>query len=265
MSMMQRLRAIRARMASQPGGTENLGARPEVPAAVVARPDALRPSAEALPPRGQGAGSARSTVNMWNMLTEDDMDLPPPLVPPSARQPEAVMPAPAPAAPQQAAVPPEADSAGPHDRRSGRVKTRLLSATPGAGSSLSALSRAPRFSVGFVVVVAGPGRGNAIPLAAGVSQIGRGESQQVRLNFGDDAISNENHAALAYDEEQAAFFVGPGSSPNPIILNGRRLLGTQPISHGDEIALGETTLRLVATCGRGFSWGETVEHAGTIQ
>ena len=108
--------------------------------------------------------------------------------------------------------------------------------------------------VGWIVLIDGPGRGYCFTLHSGVSQIGRGEDQAVRLDFGDTSISRNNHAAVAYDEEQGKFFLGHGGKSNMVRLNGMPVLSTEEMANGDEIRIGETTLKFIALCGESFSW-----------
>jgi len=158
-----------------------------------------------------------------------------------------------------------APAAGRARRQAGRVKTRLLgfSNEPGRDSDPFAAPSAAEpasqtmFPVGWMVVVAGPGRGSAFNLFSGVSQIGRGEGQAVRLDFGDTSISRENHAAVAYDPEQQAFFLGHGGKTNLVRLNNSPVLSTEPLTSGALIRIGETTLRFVGLCGADFDWDKT--------
>jgi hypothetical protein len=149
-------------------------------------------------------------------------------------------------------------------RRTNRAKTRLLgfesasddSSNPfnavGGGSSNTA---AQAFVVGWIAVTDGPGRGNSFPLHTGVSQIGRGEDQAVRLNYGDNSISRSNHAAIAYDHEQNKFFLGHGGKANLVRLNSNPVLSTEELCNGDIVEIGETKLRFVAFCDTSFNWG----------
>jgi pSer/pThr/pTyr-binding forkhead associated (FHA) protein len=105
-----------------------------------------------------------------------------------------------------------------------------------------------------MVVVAGPGKGHSFAIFNGVSTIGRGTNQSVVLDFGDTSISREKHAAVAYDDEQNSFFLGHGGKSNIVRLNGRPVLSTEDLSHGDSVRIGETTLRFVALCGADFTW-----------
>ncbi|WP_253913103.1 FHA domain-containing protein [Pseudoruegeria sp. HB172150] len=150
----------------------------------------------------------------------------------------------------------------------GRAKTRLLGFAAGDAAEDDVFGRkrnrpvaqAKLFPAGWLVVIDGPGRGASFALYSGVSQIGRGEDQSVQLNFGDMAISRENHAAIAYDEEQNAFYLGHGGKANIVRLNGRPVLSTEEISNADLIRIGETTLRFVALCGPDFAWDLTEDN-----
>lgn len=151
-------------------------------------------------------------------------------------------------------------------RSAGRVKTRMLGFQPDAGvakdlfeetAEKAAASQAAHFPAGWIVVVAGSGRGACFTLHNGVSQIGRGEDQAVRLDFGDTSISRNNHAAVAYDDEQGKFYLGHGGKSNLVRLNGRPVLSTEEMSNGDQIRIGETTLKFVSLCGEDFTWKST--------
>ena len=160
-------------------------------------------------------------------------------------------------------------AAGRGSRRAGRVKTRLLgfnsagqdAADPFAARGAEqgaqvAATPSSRFPVGWLVVVAGPGRGACFTLYSGVAQIGRGEGQTVRLDFGDCSISRENHAAIAYDPEQRKFFLGHGGKANLVRLNNRPVLSTEELHSGHMIRIGETTLRFFGLCGGDFDWDD---------
>lgn len=149
-------------------------------------------------------------------------------------------------------------------RRAGRVKTRLLGFDSTAGADADPFQSgeaAPaavvvRFPVGWIVVVAGPGRGASFTLFNGVSAIGRGDDQPVKLDFGDTSISRTNHAMVAYDSEQRKFFLGHGGKANIVRLNGRPVLSTEELNHNDLIRIGETTLRFLSLCGADFDWND---------
>jgi FHA domain len=171
---------------------------------------------------------------------------------------------------QPVAPPPSASGAEPERRRPTRTKTRILGfdAPPPAvvplfeeaeKSTVPEIAAEPgqghvMFPAGWLVVKDGPGQGAAFALAQGVSQIGRGNDQTVALDFGDMAISRQNHAAIAYDVASHSFHVGHGGKSNLVRLNGKPLLSTEPLQDGDEIQIGETTLLLKVLCTPQFNW-----------
>lgn len=176
----------------------------------------------------------------------------------AARTPEPEMPA---AADEEAvAVPGPAMGRGSSQK--GRVKTRLLGfnvdreeeVDPISGRQAAKPAAYTKFPLGWLIVTDGPGRGAAFTLFNGVSQIGRGKDQTISLDFGDNTISRENHAAIAYDPTQNCFFIGHGGKANLVRRNDRPVLATEELSAGDRITIGETSLRFVPLCGEDFSW-----------
>ncbi|WP_290559210.1 FHA domain-containing protein [Aestuariivita sp.] len=157
-----------------------------------------------------------------------------------------------------------APATGRSGRAASRVKTRLLGFAPAEDpirdpfrDATPVRGRADlTFPVGWLVVIAGPGRGTAFTLQTGVSQLGRGEDQAIRLDFGDTAISRSNHAAIAHDAERGGFYLGHGGKANMVRLNDRPVLSTEELPSGAVIRIGETSLRFVAFCDAGFSWSE---------
>ncbi|WP_238704998.1 FHA domain-containing protein [Parasedimentitalea marina] len=207
-------------------------------------------------------------------------------VEPEPAMPEPAEPAQQMAAPERAAQPslreqsPQVEAARPDPARpldvpspamgrgsskAGRVKTRLLGFNPGQAAGADPFARkgdAPdtaytQFPVGWLAVVSGPGRGATFTLFNGVTIIGRGEDQTVRLDFGDNSISRSNHAAIAFDPEQNNFFIGHGGKANLVRRNDRPVLSTEELAIGDLIRIGETTLRFVPLCGPEFGWNQT--------
>lgn len=150
--------------------------------------------------------------------------------------------------------------------RARRTKTRLIGFDKSDGDVVDIFNDVPKaaapakqskFPVGWIVVADGPGRGESFALFAGMSQIGRGEDQQVQLDFGDNSISRTNHAAIVYDPENAEFTLGHGGKSNIVRLNDKPLISNETLKTGDVMRIGETVLRFVALCNEEFSWSES--------
>ena len=110
--------------------------------------------------------------------------------------------------------------------------------------------------VGWLVVVKGPGRGRALGLGYGFHSIGRDLGQRVRLDFGDQQISRQNHAKLLYDARSRRFFMTPAEGINPVYIHGEALLVPTEIKSGDRLTVGETELLFVPLCGENFDWSD---------
>jgi hypothetical protein len=109
---------------------------------------------------------------------------------------------------------------------------------------------------GWLVVVKGPGRGGFRPIYVGMNSIGRGADQRISLSFGDDSISREEHAYIAYDEEARRFYLQHGGKANLVRLGGRPVLAPTELNAYDLIRIGKTSLRFVPLCGPEFAWSD---------
>ncbi|PCJ41855.1 MAG: hypothetical protein COA71_02695 [SAR86 cluster bacterium] len=110
--------------------------------------------------------------------------------------------------------------------------------------------------VGWLVVVDGPGKGNYLKLGNGQNSIGRGNSERIKLDFGDDQISRANHAMLTFDPRGGGFYIQQGSGTNLAYLDNSPVLSPTKLSAGSRITLGDTTLMFAPLCGENFSWDE---------
>lgn len=187
-------------------------------------------------------------VNIWDMEADDDPTALPDTAP--------VLPTPSPALASAAAARSPA--------RSRRTKTRLIGFEKSDGDVVDLFNDAPKvvatqrakFPVGWIVVAEGPGRGESFALMAGMNPIGRGEDQAVQLDFGDNAISRSNHAAIVYDPDGKEFLLGHGGKSNIVRLNDRPVISNETLKTGDIIRIGETVLRFVALCDKSFNWSD---------
>lgn len=113
-----------------------------------------------------------------------------------------------------------------------------------------------QFPVGWVLVVEGDGRGHCYGLTKGLNQVGRGEENSIKLDFGDTSISRKNHFAIVYDDEERKFILGHGGKSNIIRLNGKAVISNEDLNDGDTIKVGGTLLQLKTLCGPDFDWSE---------
>ncbi len=108
--------------------------------------------------------------------------------------------------------------------------------------------------VGWLVILKGPGAGNAVSLGYGLNSVGRGTDQRVSLNFGDEKISRGIQFSIAYDPKGRKFFVQNGSAQNLTYLNGSPVLAPLEVEADAVIEVGDTTLRFLPLCGENFDW-----------
>ncbi|MDR3497103.1 MAG: FHA domain-containing protein, partial [Ancalomicrobiaceae bacterium] len=111
-------------------------------------------------------------------------------------------------------------------------------------------------TVGWLVVVKGPGRGASRPIVAGRNALGSASDQPLSFGYGDQVIVPRGHVFVVYDEEARQFYVEDGKQKEIARLNGRLLTETRELSHGDDIRIGSTTFRFVALCGPEFDWAD---------
>jgi hypothetical protein len=106
--------------------------------------------------------------------------------------------------------------------------------------------------VGWLAIIAGPGRGTVLPLGYGVNDIGRGAGAKVRLDFGDATVALENQAAIIYTARSRHFYLQSVAAET--LLNGQPASKSVELTSGDLLQLGQTRLRFVSLCGTSFDW-----------
>jgi len=116
--------------------------------------------------------------------------------------------------------------------------------------------------VGWVVIVGGPGKGNACRLGYGQNNIGRERDERVCLDFGDEGISRSKHCYVIYDPRERQYTLRPGESANLTYLNGKLLSESKKLKATDKIEIGHTTLRFVPLCGPDFEWQDQSSPVG---
>lgn len=108
--------------------------------------------------------------------------------------------------------------------------------------------------VGWLVVIAGPGRGRSLEIGAGTNSIGRAAGQKLCLNFGDLQVSREKHALLTYDPRSRRFFLNNGEVRNLTYIENEVVLAPVELKGGETVTVGNTQLRFVRFCDSDFSW-----------
>ena len=112
--------------------------------------------------------------------------------------------------------------------------------------------------VGWLVCIEGPMRGMDFRIHDGYNFIGR-EEGDIRIQ-GDNAISRQKHAVVAFYSKRNSFHVGPADGRNIIELNDEPVFNHVQMENYDVITVGNTKLMLVGMCGDRFNWTDGVKH-----
>ncbi|MDR1293497.1 MAG: FHA domain-containing protein [Bifidobacteriaceae bacterium] len=107
--------------------------------------------------------------------------------------------------------------------------------------------------VAFVVVTAGPHRGEHFSVRAGRSFIGRSADADVALPS-DDTVSREAHALISYDQKTNSFLIAPGQSRGLTYRGDHEVVGAEKLEPYDTIEVGKTKAVFLPLCGPHFRW-----------
>lgn len=129
-------------------------------------------------------------------------------------------------------------------------------ATPAAAEAAAGATDAgpEALVVGWLVVTSGPGKGTSREIGYGMNIVGRGPSNRISLDLGDDQISGDDHFRIAYDGAHRKFHLVPGRGTNLVYLGDAPLLSPVELSSHMEIKVGASTLRFVPLCGEAWDW-----------
>ena len=111
----------------------------------------------------------------------------------------------------------------------------------------------PQPVVGWLVCTKGRHMGKDYRLVTGRNFIGRSGTMSVALE-GENSVSRENHAIVAYEPRQSIFIAQPGSASELFYLNGSVVLDPVRLKQGDRLLLGEVELMLIPCCDDKFKW-----------
>lgn len=109
--------------------------------------------------------------------------------------------------------------------------------------------------VGWLVCVDGAAKGRDYRIHGQYNYIGRARHMDICIE-GDDSISSEKAAILAYDDQQRIFFFAPGQGRNLVRVNGRAVLNTAELQAYDKLTIGKSTFLFIPLCGERFDWNE---------
>ena len=101
---------------------------------------------------------------------------------------------------------------------------------------------------GWLVCMSGDERGKDFRLRAGKNHIGRSLEMDVVL-LEDKKVARDKHCSIIYDPKSNYFFLS-SESGNLTYLNQKPMR----IDEGDEITIGDTTLRFVPFCKEEVTW-----------
>jgi hypothetical protein len=106
---------------------------------------------------------------------------------------------------------------------------------------------------GWLVVTDGPGLGKVVTIQEDTNLCGHGRKNDIRLNFGDRTISEDDHVRFSYTGDTRRFRISEGKGKRTRV-NGEPLEGARTLERGDIVMIGQTTLRFVPFCDEGFDW-----------
>lgn len=112
--------------------------------------------------------------------------------------------------------------------------------------------------VGWLVCVEGPMKGTDYRIHGGYNYIGR-EEGDIHIH-GDNQISRQNHAMIAYDSGDHRYYFGPSGGRNLIKVNGKTILNAVEVNNYDILTIGTSKMMFVGLCGPHFDWNEGSKH-----
>lgn len=107
--------------------------------------------------------------------------------------------------------------------------------------------------VGWLVCIEGSDKGKDYRIWAKNNTVGRSEEMDICMK-GDDTISRENHARLAYDEKHNNFHLIPAENTNNIYLNDEPVYVPVKLEAYDCIEFGNSKFAFLPFCSERFTW-----------
>ena len=105
----------------------------------------------------------------------------------------------------------------------------------------------------WLVCVKGARYGKDYKIVSGKNYIGRTDGMDIQI-IGDNAIRQENHAIISFDEREMAATLICTEGGGITYLNGKAVYLPERLETYDVITMGESEFLYIALCGKHFSW-----------
>lgn len=135
----------------------------------------------------------------------------------------------------------------------GWVKKDEQQAAPAPAAAAAQQNVPFRPVVGWLVCSEGNVKGADYRIHGQYNFIGRAQHMDICIT-GDNTISAERAAVIAYDDREKMFSFGPGTGHNLVRVNGKMIMSPTILEPYDEVTIGETKLVFVPFCGERFDW-----------
>lgn len=90
-----------------------------------------------------------------------------------------------------------------------------------------------------IIIATGPQKGDYYPLGHRTNVIGRDEALLIQVL--DEHVSRK-HMQIRFDKDSARYYVLDMKSKHGVFINGRKISDQTPLTDGDQIGIGQTTL-----------------------
>jgi hypothetical protein len=107
--------------------------------------------------------------------------------------------------------------------------------------------------VGWLVCVEGPDKGRDFRIHSEKNFIGRSPAMDIAVT-GDESISREKHASVAYDPKHRAFWILPGDASGLVYVNEQMINTPMKLTSRDIVEIGKSKLMFWPLCDDKFHW-----------
>ena len=107
--------------------------------------------------------------------------------------------------------------------------------------------------IGWLVCVEGPDKGRDFRIHSEKNFIGRSATMDIAIT-GDESVSRERHASVAYDPKRRATWILPGEAAGLVYLNDQLVNTPMKLAARDTIEVGKTKLMFWPLCDDQFHW-----------